>query len=79
MSLTRDKHQEDRPSRKHTMQDRLNRTEVRRCERERMMASKEITNEMAVHMALMGYGIEPIHARTGIEKSVLRRLVLGEL
>jgi hypothetical protein len=42
------------------------------------LATNEITNEMAVRMALMGYGIDYIHDQTGVDKRKLRTLVLGE-
>lgn len=46
--------------------------------RQSMLATNEVTNELAVRMALMGYGVEYIHDQTGVDKRKLRTLVLGE-
>lgn len=66
------------PTRKQVANDRTERDRRRQVMRQSMLATNEITNEMAVRMALMGYGIDYIHDQTGVDKRKLRTLVLGE-
>lgn len=66
------------PSRKEAEADRKERDRRRQVMRQSMLATNEVTNELAVRMALMGYGVEYIHDQTGVDKRKLRTLVLGE-
>lgn len=66
------------PTRKQVEEDRRERNRRREAMRQAMMATNEITNTLAVRMALMGYGVEEIHDQTGVDKYKLRSLVLGE-
>jgi len=67
-----------KPTRVEVMKDREMRSKTRTEARKFLLSTGSLQDERAVEMAVGGFGIEDIHTATGIERSVIRRLVLGE-
>lgn len=66
------------PTKHQVKSDRVAR-EHRRAEAKRqLLATGDQMDALAVRMQPMGYGIDAIHRATGVQRDLLRKLVLGE-
>lgn len=66
------------PTRHQVKRDREARANTREEARKLLRLTGFECDRLAIDMALKGYGITEIYARTGVDRSVLRKLVLGE-
>lgn len=67
-----------RPTRHQAVKDREARANKREETRKLLRLTGFECDRLAIDMASKGYGITEIYARTGVDRSVLRKLVLGE-
>jgi|JI6StandDraft_1071083.scaffolds.fasta_scaffold244726_1 hypothetical protein len=66
------------PTKHQVKSDRAARERRRADARKQLIATGHPLDLLAVRMQPKGYGIEAIHKATGVERYLIRKLVLGE-
>lgn len=67
-----------KPTRHQTNSDKLARAKNRLEARRLLLSTGFESDALAVEMAVGGFGVDAIHTRTGIPRSMISKLVLGE-
>lgn len=69
---------QNKPTRHQTKSDKAARAKNRLEARRLLLSTGFESDALAVEMAVGGFGVDAIHNRTGIPRSVISKLVLGE-
>lgn len=66
------------PTKHQVKSDRVARERRRTEAKNQLLATGDQMDALAVRMQPKGYGIEAIHKATGVQRYLLRKLILGE-